>query len=167
MFKFVLVLISFTLVGCISFSLGEYESIGEDQSTTVSVLPFNVGMPGDAAIKAMAEATAERDVLIEKLRVQDAERADVEDQIAVVDAQINILPLFSEQERRLSLALREDRITIDQAQRAFDLAVIGKQSLEVMIQAQKDRDDQTEAEERAILISITGKIKTELDNLGV
>jgi len=167
MFRSVLFLISFLLVGCIDFSLLRYESTGVEESTSVSVLPFNVGMPGDAAIKAMAEATAERDVLIEKLRVQDAERADTEEQIEVVTAQINIIPLFSEQEQRLTLALNQDRITTADAQRAFDLAVLGKQSLDVMIQAQKDRNDTVEAEERSILVAITGKIKSELDRLGV
>ena len=156
------------LVGCFEFALGEYESTtGVDQSTSFSVLPISLGLPGDSAVKEMAALTAKRDVLLERLRLQDRSREDVEAQIVVVDAQIDAIPKFTAQQDRLTLALTQSRVTSTEGQKAFDLAVIGKVAMDDMIAAQQSRNDGKEAEERAILVAITAKMKAELDRLGV
>lgn len=165
--KFLAIPLLLMLTGCLDFAVAKWDSSSAGETISGAVLPISLAMPGDSVATELSRIQADRDVLIERLRVQDVERADVEEQIAVVTAQIDIIPAFILQERRLTSALNADAITSNQAADAFRLASIGKDALDAMVQAQQDRDDDAEKLERGVLVGVITKLTAELDRLGV
>lgn len=155
------------LTGCLDFALAKWQSSDANENSSGAVLPISFATPGDSVATELSRIQADRDVLIERLRVQNIERADVEEQITVVEAQIDVIPAFILQERRLIAALNADAITSDQGSDAFRLASIGKDALDAMVKAQQDRDDDAEILERGVLVGVIARLTAELDRLGV
>ncbi len=156
------------LVGCGGeFAVAEWESSDAESSSSGAILPISIGSAGATVATEMAKLQAERDVTLERLRTQQLELRNVDAQIAVVGAEIDIIPQFTFQTRRLTTALDADALTSAQAADAFRLASIGNDAMDTMVQAQKDRNDDQEKLERGVLTGVTEKLTAELDRLGV
>jgi hypothetical protein len=156
------------MMGCgFDMSLAEWESSSAEESSSGAILPINLGSAGATVATEMAKLQSDRDIALERLRTQQLELEDVEEQIEVVGAQIDIIPAFRFQERRLTTALNADTITSGQAEAAFRLASIGIDALNAMVEAQQERDDDAEKIERGVLVSVVEKLTAELDRLGV
>lgn len=160
------VLILLPVVGC-SFSVAKWKSTSAESTESFSFLPLSLRSPGESAAVEMARLFQERDVLRKRIKLQAEERADVDAQIEVVEAQINIIPLFADQERRLTLAFNADSITTEQAADATDMVIEGNALINSMSEAQKFRDDALEKDERAALVALTDNLRIELNRLGV
>ncbi len=154
------------LVGC-SFSVADWKTTSAEVTKTFSFLPISLRSPGESAAVEMARLFQERDVLRERIAIQAEERADVDAQIEVVEAQIQIIPLFADQELRLTSAFNRDAVTTAQAQEATDMVIEGNRLINSMAAAQKARDDFMEETDRSSLIVLTDRLRIELNRLGV
>ncbi len=154
------------LVGC-GLSIAEWKTTSAESTSSFSFLPMKITAPGESAAVEMARLFQERDVLRERIELQAEERVDVDAQIEVVEAQIKIIPLFADQERRLTVAFNNDAVTTERAQAATDMIIEGNQLINSMSDAQKARNDSLEESERAALVTLTNFLRTELDKLGV